>query len=117
MQQAAYSRFDGDDAGNRQGTLPIRGTYSAAPRGDDGSSAETVMVGTSGGPANTGDDKVNGMPTDLLGREYETFPAPKPLSQHGPARIIAICNQKGGVGKTTSSINIAGALSQYGRRC
>ena len=24
MQQAAYSRFDGDDAGNRQGTLPIR---------------------------------------------------------------------------------------------
>ena len=75
------------------------------------------MVGTSGGPAHTGDDKVNGMPTDLLGREYETFPAPKPLSQHGPARIIAICNQKGGVGKTTSSINIAGALSQYGRRC
>ena len=117
MQQAAYSRFDGDDAGNRQGTLPIHGTYAAAPRGDDGSSAETVMVGTSGGPAHTGDDKVNGMPTDLLGREYETFPAPKPLSQHGPARIIAICNQKGGVGKTTSSINIAGALSQYGRRC
>lgn len=56
------------------------------------------------------------MPTDLLGREYETFPAPNPLHQHGPARIIAMCNQKGGVGKTTSSINIAGALSQYGRR-
>ena len=56
------------------------------------------------------------MPTDLLGREYETFPAPKTLEQHGPARIIAMCNQKGGVGKTTSSVNIAGALSQYGRR-
>lgn len=57
------------------------------------------------------------MPTDLLGRDYETFPAPEPLEHHGQARVIAMCNQKGGVGKTTSSINIAGALSQYGRRC
>ena len=56
------------------------------------------------------------MPTDLLGRDYETFPAPEPLQTHGPARVIAMCNQKGGVGKTTSSINIAGALSQYGHR-
>ncbi len=44
------------------------------------------------------------------------IPVPAPLTSHGPARVISMVNQKGGVGKTTSTVSLGAALAEYGRK-